>query len=68
MKIAPLTADETNRLKALYDYDVLDTAAEKIFDDLTQLAAQICNTPITLISLVDPDRQWFKSNTGLGLP
>jgi len=65
MKIAPATADETNRLKALYDYDVLDTAAEKIFDDLTQLAAQICNTPITLISLVDPDRQWFKSRVGL---
>jgi signal transduction histidine kinase/CheY-like chemotaxis protein len=65
MKIAPPTIDETARLKALYDYDVLDTEAEKIFDDLTQLAAQICNTPITLISLVDPNRQWFKSKVGL---
>ena len=65
MKIAPPTKDESQRLKALYDYDVLDTEAEKIFDDLTQLAAQICNTPITLISLVDPDRQWFKSKVGL---
>lgn len=65
MKIAPPTIDETARLKALYDYDVLDTEAERIFDDLTQLAAQICNTPITLISLVDPNRQWFKSKVGL---
>lgn len=65
MKIAPPTIDETARLKALYDYDVLDTDAEKIFDDLTQLAAQICDTPITLISLVDPNRQWFKSKVGI---
>jgi signal transduction histidine kinase/CheY-like chemotaxis protein len=65
MKIAPPTVDETSRLKALYDYDVLDTEAEKIFDDLTLLAAQICDSPITLISLVDPDRQWFKSRVGL---
>jgi signal transduction histidine kinase/CheY-like chemotaxis protein len=65
MKIAPPTLDEAKRLKALYDYDVLDTDAEKIFDDLTMLAAQICNTPITLISLVDVDRQWFKSRVGL---
>lgn len=65
MKTAPPTIDEANRLKALYDYDVLDTEVEKIFDDLTQLAAQICGTPITLISLIDPDRQWFKSKVGL---
>jgi signal transduction histidine kinase/CheY-like chemotaxis protein len=65
MKIAPPTPDEATRLKTLFDYDVLDTEAEKIFDDLTQLAAQICNTPITLISLVDTGRQWFKSNVGL---
>ncbi|GAC21457.1 hybrid sensor histidine kinase/response regulator [Paraglaciecola arctica] len=65
MKIAPPTPNEAARLKALYDYDVLDTDAEKIFDDLTQLAAQICDTPITLISLVDPNRQWFKSKVGL---
>jgi signal transduction histidine kinase/ActR/RegA family two-component response regulator len=65
MKIAPPTADEATRLKVLYDYDVLDSETEKIFDDLTQLAAQICQTPITLISLIDPSRQWFKSKVGL---
>jgi len=65
MKIAPPTEDEATRLKTLYYYDVLDSQAEKIFDDLTQLAAQICDTPITLISLVDANRQWFKSKVGL---
>lgn len=65
MNISPHTLDETERLEALYEYDVLDTEVEKIFDDLTQLAAQICDMPITLISLIDYDRQWFKSKVGL---
>ncbi|MBD3886477.1 EAL domain-containing protein [Phormidium tenue FACHB-886] len=56
---------ELARLKALYQYQILDTDAEPAFDDLTQLAAQICNTPIALISLTDRDRQWFKSKVGL---
>lgn len=57
--------DELSRLKDLYEYDVLDTEAEKSFDDLTQLASDICETPISLISLVDPNRQWFKSKYGI---
>ncbi|KPZ64348.1 Autoinducer 2 sensor kinase/phosphatase LuxQ [Pseudoalteromonas sp. P1-16-1b] len=57
--------DELSRLKDLYEYDVLDTEAEKSFDDLTLLASDICETPISLISLVAPDRQWFKSKQGI---
>ncbi|MFY1045981.1 ATP-binding protein [Chryseobacterium sp. GP-SGM7] len=59
------SSDEQNRLKALYSYDILDTATEKDFDELTELAAAICDTPISLISFVDKDRQWFKSHYGL---
>ena len=62
---AKLPANEKARLKALFDYQVLDTEAEKVFDDLTLLAAEICQTPIALISLIDPKRQWFKSKVGL---
>jgi hypothetical protein len=62
---APLTANEENRLQVLRRYNILDTAAEKCFDELTQLASVICETPISLISLVDENRQWFKSRVGL---
>jgi len=57
--------NEQKRLEALYSYDILDTDTEKDFDDLTALAAAICDTPISLISFVDKDRQWFKSHHGL---
>ena len=61
----PLPANEASRLDALQRYDILDTPAEQAFDDLTLLAAQICSTPIAFISLIDVDRQWFKSQVGL---
>ena len=61
----PVLADEKERVAALQSYHILDTAEEKDFDDLTTLAAAICQTPIALISLVDHDRQWFKSHKGL---
>ena len=61
----PLPRHETDRLDALQRYDILDTLPEQAFDDLARLAAQICQTPIALITLVDADRQWFKSKVGL---
>jgi anti-sigma regulatory factor (Ser/Thr protein kinase) len=57
--------DETARLAALRSYRILDTDPERAFDDLTLLASQICGTPIALISLIDEDRQWFKSRVGI---
>ncbi|WP_158799300.1 ATP-binding protein [Pedobacter sp. L105] len=61
----PLLSNENERLAALHSFHILDTAEEKDFDDLTALASAICQTPIALISLVDQDRQWFKSHKGL---
>jgi hypothetical protein len=60
-----MTVDEKTRVKAFYEYENLDTEAEKSFDDLALLASEICETPIALISLIDPKRQWFKSAVGL---
>lgn len=62
---APLPADEQARLSALQRYRILDTLPETAFDDLAQLAAFICDTPIALVSLVDDCRQWFKARIGL---
>jgi PAS domain S-box-containing protein len=57
--------EETRRLAALRELCVLDTLAEPAFDTITQTAAQLCGVPIALISLIDAQRQWFKSNIGL---
>jgi len=65
MMPAPLPLDETQRLATLRKYLVLDTPPEQALDDLTRLAAAICEAPIALISLVDEDRQWFKAKFGL---
>ena len=61
----PVIANEKQRLNVLWQYDVLDTVPEEVFDDLTELAARICEAPIAMITLVDESRQWFKSKVGV---
>jgi len=56
---------DTARVAVLEKYAILDTEPEQAFDDLTLLASYVCKTPIALISLVDEDRQWFKSKVGM---
>ena len=62
---APIPSNETQRLAALREYRILDTTPEVAYDDITELAAYICDVPISMISLVDQGRQWFKSKKGL---
>jgi signal transduction histidine kinase len=65
MTSPPVPADEAGRLTALREADILDTPSEVDFDELAALAAEICETPIGLVSLVDADRQWFKAKVGI---
>ncbi|WP_008309608.1 ATP-binding protein [Leptolyngbya sp. PCC 6406] len=62
---APIPINEEQRLSKLLSYNILDTPSEAAYDDIAQLAAYICKTPIALVSLVDLDRQWFKATVGL---
>jgi GAF domain-containing protein len=65
--VGPMPINEVARLAALQKYAILDTDPEQGFDDLTLLASYVCRTPIALISLVDENRQWFKSKVGLSV-
>ncbi|UFH52054.1 PAS domain S-box protein [Spirosoma sp. KNUC1025] len=60
-------ANENKRLEALHRYQILDTLPEQAFDRLTELASIICQAPISLVSLLDHDRQWFKSKVGIDI-
>ncbi len=64
-RAAPWPENEAERIAALREFELLDTSAEQSYDDVTMLAAMICNTPMAMISLIDTDRQWFKSRIGL---
>ena len=63
--VAAKPINEVGRIAALQKYAILDTDPKQSFDDLTLLASFVCKTPIVLISLIDEDRQWFKSRVGL---
>ena len=65
MPRAPLPTNETQRLATLERYEILDTPPEQSYDDIALLASRICDTPIAAVSLVDDERQWFKSRVGL---
>ena len=62
-----LIHSEQDRLEALQAYRFLGSEHEKLFDDITRLASQICDTPISLVSLVEEHRQWFRSKVGLSI-
>jgi signal transduction histidine kinase/GAF domain-containing protein len=68
MKHPDFPPDEAHRITALEELQLLDTLPEERFDRLTRLAARIFNIPIALVSLIDRDRQWFKSRHGLEAP
>jgi len=64
-KLGSKSLEEEKRLKALAEYRILGTQPEACYDDMREIASSICNVPISLMTLVDKDRQWFKAKVGL---
>lgn len=67
MNTVGISKKEARRLRVLEDYKILDTQNESDFDEITKLASEICNSPISLISFIDSNRQWFKSTYGISI-
>jgi len=65
MGITALSTEENKRVRELKNYNILDTISEVDYDGITLMASLICDVPISLISFIDKDRQWFKSHRGL---
>jgi GAF domain-containing protein len=65
MSAPAMSTDDASRVSSLQKYAILDSEPEQYFDDLTLLASYVCKTPIALISLIDENRQWFKSKVGI---
>ncbi len=65
MKPPEFPDNEKQRLEAIDEYNILDTLPETEFDNITKLAAEICHTPVSLITILDPERNWFKSHHGI---
>src|SRR3954467_3940267 len=63
----PIPKDEPKRMATLRKYHILDTPPEEDFDNLATLAAHICDTPMALVTIIDSNRQWFKSRLGLAI-
>lgn len=67
MKVSPKPINEKERLEEILSYHILDSQAEQEYDDIVELAAQLCNVPIVVITLLDQNRQWFKAKKGLDM-
>ena len=67
MPSSQLPENEAERINALNEYRILGTSPEQSYDDITKIAATVCSAPIALMSLVDVDRQWFKSKVGVDI-
>ncbi|MGH7684628.1 MAG: PAS domain S-box protein, partial [Vulcanimicrobiaceae bacterium] len=64
--VSGIVSSESARLEAVYDYQILDTPSEEVFDAFARLAAELCHAPMAALALIDEDRVWLKSTAGLG--